>query len=185
MSLGRIVFQGKTLAGKDFVIRYPQDGDAPKMCDYINALSKEKTFIRFQGEQVSVEEEERYLSGQLGRIREGKTVQLFVVCDDKIVGISGIDLKDKTESHEGVFGISVAKEFRGEGLGKELMRLVIEEAEENLIGLKVITLGVFESNVVGLEMYKKFGFVEYGRLPEGSRYGDKYVDVVFMYRRIG
>ena len=87
MNSGQIVFQGKTSAEKDIFIRYPQEGDAQLMCDYINTLSKEQTFIRFQGEQISLEDEAKYLNDQLQRIKDQKTVQLFVVCDNHIVGI--------------------------------------------------------------------------------------------------
>jgi hypothetical protein len=32
-------------------------------------------------------------------------------------------------------------------------------------------------------MYHKFGFVEYGRLPEGVLHHQAYVDTVYMYRK--
>ena len=31
---------------------------------------------------------------------------------------------------------------------------------------------------------KKSGFVEYGRFPNGIRYGDSYTDKVFMYLKL-
>jgi RimJ/RimL family protein N-acetyltransferase len=101
-----------------------------------------------------------------------------------LIGIAGIDMKDKTESHEGVFGISLAKDYRGEGIGKILMRLVLEEAESNLPPLRIITLGVFSNNSLAMEMYKKFGFKEYGRLPKGVLHRGEYVDHVYMYKSI-
>lgn len=184
MNLGQIVFQGKTSSGKDIIIRYPQEYDAQAMCDYINTLSKEQTFIRFQGEQISIEDETKYLNDQVQKIKDKKTVQLFVICNNQIVGIAGIDLKDKTESHEGVFGISLAKEFRGYGLGKELMKLTLEEAERNLPELRLVTLALLETNTLAQEIYRKFGFQEYGRLPGGSRHKGQYVDDIYMYKKI-
>ncbi len=181
---GQVVFQGKTKNGKDYVIRYPAKDDGPLMQTYINSISKEQTFIRFQGEEISLEDEQKYLEGQLERIKNNKTVQLFVVCDNQIVGIAGIDLKDKSESHEGVLGISLYKEYRGEGIGKKLMSLIIDEAISNLSQLKLITLGVFGNNTLALDMYKKFGFQEYGRLPQGSTHKGQYVDHVYMYKKV-
>ncbi len=183
MKLGEIVYQDKTSKGENILIRYPQEDDMQAMCDYINTLSKEQTFIRFQGEQISLEDETKYLNGQLEKIRNQRTVQLLVICGNQIVGIAGVDLKEKTESHEGVFDISLAKEFRGEGLGKTLMRLTLEEAENNLPQLRLITLGVFGDNTLAQELYKKFGFQEYGRLPGGSRHKDQYVDHIYMYKK--
>jgi ribosomal protein S18 acetylase RimI-like enzyme len=184
MDSGQTVFQGRISDGKDILIRYPQEGDAEQMRDYINTLSREQTFITFQGEQISLEDEIKYLNDQLQKIKDQKTVQLLVVCNNQVVGNAEINLKDKTESHEGVLAISIAKEFRGKGLGEELMRVTLEEAEKNLPELRIITLSVFEENVAATEMYRKLGFKEYGRLPDGSLYKGQYVDDIFMYKKI-
>lgn len=179
---GKIVHQGKTKDGKNFVIRYPTLNDALEMCNYINTLSKEKTFIRFQGEQITLTEETTYLNEELKKINNNRSVQLLILLDKKVVGNSSIDLKDKSESHEGTFGISIAKEIRGEGIGRLLMELVLKEAEENLPELKIITLGVFGDNELAYKMYQKFGFKEHGRLPNGSKHKDAYVDHIYMHK---
>ncbi len=181
---GKIVFEGKTGKNNHIVIRYPTREDAQAMCDYINILSKEQTYITFQGEQINLEDEEKYLYGQLDKIAQRQAIQLLVFSNNQLIGIAGIDMKDKVESHEGVFGISLAKDYRGEGIGKTLMRLVLEEAENNLSHLRIITLAVFSSNSLAIEMYKKFGFKEYGRLPKGILHKGEYVDHVYMYKSI-
>ncbi|MGE5042022.1 MAG: N-acetyltransferase family protein [Candidatus Levyibacteriota bacterium] len=181
---GRVIFKGKAKDGRDYVIRYPKEGDQSAMTDYINELSAEKTFVRFQGESISLEDEEKYLHNQLENIKKHKTVELFIECEGKIYGISAIDLKDKTESHEGVLGISVSRQFRGQGLGKQLMALIVEEAKHSLPELKIISLGVFGDNDLAYKMYQRFGFKEYGRLPEGSRHKNAYVDHVYMFLKI-
>ncbi|MCI0553672.1 MAG: hypothetical protein L0287_22215, partial [Anaerolineae bacterium] len=84
MELCHIVYQGKTKKGRDIVIRYPVTGDAKGMQEYINTMSMERTFIRFQGEQVSLEDEQKYLQSQLEKIDNGRTVQLVVVHRDRI-----------------------------------------------------------------------------------------------------
>lgn len=182
--IGKIVFDGLSKKGSQIIIRYPTKDDVRGMCDYINALSKEKTFVRFQGEEVSVGSETKYLVSQLKRINKRQTVQLFVINNNKIIGIAAVDMEDKTESHEGVFGLSVSKEFRGEGIGLLLMKLTIEESVKNMPQLKIITLGVFSNNALAMEMYKKFGFTEYGRLPKGSLHGGQYVDHAYMYKNV-
>ena len=181
---GKIVFEGLSKKGDKIIIRYPAKDDASLMCEYINNLSSEKTFVRFQGEKVSLKSETKYLNSQLKRINKNKTVQLFVFHNNKIIGIAAIDMKDKTESHEGVLGLSVSKEFRGEGIGSLLMKLTIEESIKNMSSLKIITLGVFGNNTLAMEMYRKLGFTEYGRLPKGSLHRDEYVDHVYMYKNV-
>jgi ribosomal protein S18 acetylase RimI-like enzyme len=179
-----IVYEGHLKNGDSYVLRYPQPGDEQMMTDYINALSAEKTYVRFQGEVLTVEEELAYLTGQLERIAHHQTVNLFIVTGQKIIGVSNIDMKDRTERHEANFGISIAKDFRGEGLGKILMEYMLKEAEKQLPNLKIITLSVYGNNDLAQNMYKKFGFVEYGTLPEGIIHRDQYVDHIFMYKKV-
>lgn len=181
---GHVVLEGTTKEGKAYVIRSPKEGDAEAMCEYINELSQERTFIRFQGETITLEDEQKYLEELLEKIKNRQTVSLMLVSEDKVLGISAVEMKDRTESHEGVFGISLAKAIRGEGLGKLLMKLTLEEAEKQLPQLRLITLGVFGDNPLAHKMYLNFGFQEYGRLPEGILHNGHYVDHIFLYKKI-
>jgi len=179
-----IIYQGKTKTGKKIVVRYPEMGDLEEMLVFINNLSDEKTFVRYQGEHETVESEKKYLEGRLEAIKDKKAVHLLVFCKNKLIGASDIHMMDKTEKHIGVLGISIAKNFRGEGVGKILMNLVEEEAKKKLPDLKMITLGVNSPNTVARDMYKKMGFVEYGILPNGISRGEKFENAVLMYKNI-
>jgi len=179
-----IIYQGKTKTGKKIVVRYPEMGDLEEMLVFINNLSDEKTFVRYQGEHETVESEKKYLEGRLEAIKDKKAVHLLVFCKNKLIGASDIHMMDKTEKHIGVLGISIAKNFRGEGVGKILMNLVEEEAKKKLPDLKMITLGVNSPNTVARDMYKKIGFVEYGILPNGIIRGEKFENAVLMYKNI-
>jgi len=181
---GNVVFEGKSEKGNKIVIRYPTKDDAKLMWEYINQLSKEQTFITYQGEEITPQEETEHLKKVLENIEKKKSVQLLVFFDNKLIGISGIETKDRVSAHQGIFGISIAKEYRGEGVGTKLMELLIDEAIKNLPQLRIITLGVFESNRLAMGMYKKFGFKKFGTLPEGILYKGKYIDHVYMYKNV-
>ncbi|MEK7075258.1 MAG: GNAT family N-acetyltransferase, partial [Patescibacteria group bacterium] len=154
------------LDGLDILLRYPKSGDAKSMCDYINILSKEKTYITWQGEKLKLKDEEKYLNDQLERIKNKETVQLLIFVNNKLSGISSIDLGKRIQSHIGNFGISIAKEFRGKGLGKLLMKNVLDQATTNIRDLKIITLEVFAENKRAMSIYENFGFKKYGKLPD-------------------
>lgn len=94
------------------------------------------------------------------------------------------DPKRGAVKHEGVFGISVLKEYRGKGIGKLLMKLVLDESIKNLPNLRIITLGAFSTNSLAIKMYESFGFNEYGRLPGGVLHKGQYIDHVFMYKKV-
>ena len=179
-----IIFQGKTKKGKELIIRHVIAEDLEKLLEYINTLSKEKTFIRFQGEQLTQEEEKKYLDDYFKKHKEGKAIYLVAFCNKALIGICDVHLEDKISSHVGIFGITVKKEFRGEGIGKILMDLTIKEAQKNLKGLQIITLGVFSNNPLAKAIYEKFDFKEYGCLPEGVLHRGKYVDHLYMFKQV-
>lgn len=184
MKLGQVVYTGKTKKGKKILVRYPRKSDTLIILDYINTLSKECTFIRFQGEQLTLKEEKKYLAEFLEKIEKNLAVKLLVFTDNRLIAVSDINPSDKIESHIGSFGITVANEYRNQGIGKLLTKLVLDEAEKNLKDLLIVKLGVFANNPIAKIMYEKFGFVEYGNLPEGVKHKNKYVNHLFMYKKI-
>lgn len=182
--MSKIVFKGKTKDGISYLIRYPKRTDLNEFWHYINKLSKEKTFISFQGEEISLKEERQWVNSIIKKIKEGKSVQLIVEIDKKIVGVSGIDLQNRVARHVGTFGISIAAGFRNKGIGKNLMEQVINEARKNIRDLKIIHLECFANNPTACNLYKSFGFKEYGKLPNGISYKDGFVDEILMYHEI-
>ncbi len=184
MQSGTIVWEGRSRQGKTIVIRSLQQDDAEALCRYMNALSEERTFVRFQGEQLTLEEETAYLSGQLQRMEQNQTIQLVALCEGTVVGAADVNRKDLVEKHVGVLGMSVAQSYRGEGIGALLLETVLKEAAAQLPHLRIIVLEVFSDNTLAIAMYQQFGFVEYGRLPEGVLHHQAYVDTVYMYRKI-
>jgi len=179
-----IVFQGKTKKGKEIIIRYPEIGDVENMLNFINTISDERTFITYQGEHETLKSEEKYLKEKLKAIEDKKSVQLLAFWNNELVGESEIHMMEKTEKHIGVFGITIKKDFRGEGLGKLLMELVLKEAAEKIPDIKIATLDVYATNGIARDLYKKMGFTEYGILPEGIVRAGKFEDCVLMYKKI-
>lgn len=184
MKQGTLIFKGQTKKGREIILRYPTIEDTQKMLDFINMLSRERTFIRFQGEQLTFEEELKYVEDVINKINEGKAVKLLAFFGNDLVGVADITMRDKIEKHLGVFGIIVGKEFRGEGIGKLLMEKVMEEAKKNLADLEIVTLEAFGNNETAISMYKKMGFVEYGLLPGGIKLERGFVDHLCMYKKL-
>src|SRR4030042_3361388 len=182
--LGRTVYEGESKTGKNFFICYLKDGDAEIMRDYITTISKERTFISYQGEPLSLEEEKRFVGSQVGKIKEGKCVVLLVFSENILVGVANLDLGERTSKHIANLGISIAKGFRDEGIGSKLLETLLDEGTKNLKDLEIIKLTVFSSNAGAISLYKKFGFKEYGRLPDGVKLEGSYVDQVKMYKSL-
>ena len=182
--MGKIVYKGKTKTGRDLIFRYPQEEDLNGLLIYINTLSAGQTFIRFQGEQLNHEEEKEYLEKILKRIKEKKDIHILAFVQDQLVGKGDIRLRDKIDAHVGDFGLTISKDYRGQGIGSLLLEKTIDEAKKNLSGLKIITLGVFGDNDIAIQLYQKHGFIEYGCLPKGVFRKGQFVDHLYMYKEI-
>jgi len=177
-----IIFQTTTKTGKGITFRYPTIKDTKIFKNYINKISAEKTFILMQGVQKTLKEEKAWINNFLKN--KDKIVIIGAFIENKLIGVSDISLGYGAKIHIGDFGITIAKEFRGEGIGKKLMELVIQKSIENIEGLKIITLEVFANNPIALPLYKKLGFKEYGSLPNGLKRLSKYSDSILMYKLV-
>jgi len=180
----KIVFKGKTETGIEILVRYPESTDAQIMTDYINTLSDERTFITYQGEHETLESETAFLNSILERIKNNKSVMLLVFAGDKLIGNCAIELGKRTERHVGTLGISIAKDYRGKGIGKILLEQTEKEAIENLEGLEIIFLTAFASNEKAIKMYEKAGYKVFGKFPKGIKLENGYDDHVLKYKNV-
>jgi putative acetyltransferase len=89
---------------------------------------------------------------------------LVAVVGGRIVG--SIHVEDSKHGF-GDIGMAVSQEWRGRGVGSALLAAAIEDARRR--GLHKLALSVFPHNDAGIALYRKFGFVEEGRLVEHFR----------------
>lgn len=182
--MNKIVFKGAANDGTPYLIRSPKRTDLQELWRYINEISQEKTYISLQGEEISLKEERAFLNSALQKIKTNQSVFLVVESGNKIVGIAEVTKKGRAEKHTGVFGITLAKNYRSKGIGKKLMQLVIEESKKKLEGLRIIRLVCFAENNTACKLYVSLGFKEYGRLPGGLLYKGEPSDELMMYYAI-
>ena len=103
-----------------------------------------------------------------------------VVVDDKVVGWCDVcPLNNRpTTTHVGVLGVGLLPEFRGKGIGRELMQKTIAKAKAK--GLTRIELTVREKNLNAIALYKKLGFVTEGLKRNCSRIDGVYLNDYLM-----
>ena len=180
---GAVVFKG-IHNGNDILIRHVRRDDTKPLMDFINVLSIEQTYITFQGEQMTLIEESNYIDGFIKKAENHGAVKLLVFHGEELIGLADVFMKDRAESHIGVFGIMLAKEWRAKGIGKFLMQLTLDEAKKNIPTMKIITLGVFCNNPIAKALYEKMGFATYGMLPKGLQHKGELVDHLYMYKEV-
>ena len=105
--------------------------------------------------------------------------------DEKLIGVVGFVRESHIKRiHIGwIWGMYVDTDHRSKKFGDKLFAECIKEAEK-CDGLEIIELGVAESNDSALSLYKKYGFVEYGKEIHAIKYDGKYYDEYLMYKKI-
>ena len=127
---------------------------------------------------MTAEQEGRFLQE---RTDSDNGIELLAEIDGAVVGLAGFGAVGSKEKlrHRADFGISVDRQYWNLGIGTALMNACIECAEA--AGYEQIELSVVAENEPAIAIYKKAGFVEYGRNPRGfkSRFTG-YQELVYM-----
>ncbi len=154
--------------GMECCIRNGTEQDGQAVLDNFNLTHGETDYLLFYPDENSfdVTQESRFLKEKTESENE---ILLVAVVDGAVVGTAGIEAigaKYKVR-HRAEFGISVAKDFWGLGIGQALMAACVECARA--AGYIQLELNVVAENTRAVSMYQKAGFVEYGRNPKGFR----------------
>ena len=152
------------------------------MTSFFNRLIEEDTYIIRNADLVTVGQEEKWLRGVLARIEKKKTVFLQAYFNDRLVGQVEINKNDYRKKYVGTLHLAVDKDFRGEGIGEELIKLAEEEVKK--LGVTIIDLTAIDGNSPAISLYKKLGHIEFGRLPEAVDFKGKMLDEVYMYKKL-
>jgi len=168
-------------SGKTLTIRLPERADLDQVLTYINDLISEDTYIIMSGEPVTEVEEKAYLTSLLNDISQKQAVALYVFDGEKLIANGQIKKRARRLSHIGDFGITVAKEYRQDGVGSQLMKMLLEEAKK--IGVTIVTLEVFSNNQQACHVYQKMGFTEFGILPKSVVHRGEIINLIQMYKR--
>ncbi|MBI5449039.1 GNAT family N-acetyltransferase [Candidatus Gottesmanbacteria bacterium] len=180
MKPGSIVKIFKSEKGNEVMVRFPTKDDLRDMHEYINKLSREDTFLSVLGRYYSLKEEKDFLLMTLANIKKGNTRHYAVFVNNEYAGNCEIERgKEHRQQHIGALGISLRKKYRGEGIGKELFHMLIEEGKD--MGLRLLKLSCFENNPVALNLYETLGFQRAGIIPGAFLYKGGYVGEVIMY----
>ncbi len=149
--------------GKELIIREARKSDAQRLIDYVNAISYESDFLTFgPGEfNIPIEKEERFIEESYNTKNK-----LFLVAQiqGRIVGnLSFAGGQRPRIKHSGEFGISVLKEYWGQGIGSRLILYLIQWCKESG-EIRKVNLSVREDNVRAIKLYERLGFKKEGKI---------------------
>ncbi|MCP8617950.1 GNAT family N-acetyltransferase [Salirhabdus salicampi] len=90
--------------------------------------------------------------------------------------------KHKTK-HTGSFGMSVAKRYQGQGIGKVLLKTLIDWASSHPL-IEKVDLEVMRNNDQAISLYKKNDFITEGVRKHAIKVNNEYYDLLLMTKYV-
>lgn len=167
-------------SGDNVVVRSAAEQDASAILSLAKSVIKEEIYQLTSAAEfkMTVDAEEKWIRSHFENPHH---LILVAVFDGEIVGMLDFSNGHRERiAHTGEFGMSVAKEWRGQGIGAILLSALFEWATKNEI-LEKINLSVHSNNERAIALYKKVGFEVEGVRKKDLKYKDgQYVDTVIM-----
>lgn len=134
-------------------------------------------------QKPTMADEHKWFSEILKEIEAGNVVVTVAEVDSHVVGWCDVRRirPGGPLDHRGGLGICIRKAFRSRGIGTALMKETLAKCKGRF---EVVELAVLATNSRAHELYKHFGFKEYGLLPGAIKRGDRYIDEYFMYLKV-
>ena len=76
-------------------------------------------------------------------------------------------------------GLYIAPEFRGKGLGRQVLDLLVAYARDH-IGLRQLYVYITTDNAACLQLFDSYGFMRAGHLKDWVKRGNRYTDVELL-----
>ncbi|MES2765217.1 MAG: GNAT family N-acetyltransferase [Bacteroidota bacterium] len=160
------------------IIRFTENSDAEKLAEYVANIFKENLDTIFKrNAKPTVEEQKAFIE----RMSTAENSFLLIAeYEHQIVGMLDFHVfKVPQKAHGGSFGMSVLKDFRGMGIGKELLKHMIAVLQ-NAGKIQRIELQVFSNNANAIKLYESLGFEHEGRQRRAVQINNEFYDILFM-----
>src|SRR5436305_978436 len=109
--------------------------------------------------------------------------RLVARSDEHVVGWAALSPVSTRRVYAGVAEVSiyVSNAARGLGLGKALLKVLIEQSEQN--GIWTLQAGIFPENAASLRLHRSLEFREVGRREKIGQLRGVWRDVILLERR--
>lgn len=127
--------------------------------------------------QTSAPSREEWDRGHLGHSR------LVAVDGDIVTGWAALTPVSGRCVYAGVAEVSVyiSPDYRGQGVGKNLLGALITESEQN--GIWTLQAGIFPENTASIRLHEGAGFRQVGYREKIGKMGSRWRDTILLERR--
>ncbi|WRP07419.1 GNAT family N-acetyltransferase [Rossellomorea aquimaris] len=165
----------------EYIIRNVKVEDAEVLLDIESSVISEGDYFIVVSEEVEkkpLQEKKERIQSILDNMRE-----TLIIAEVNGVVVGSIEFRSQNRkrlSHTGSVSMSISKNYRDGGIGKALLKALLDWAEENPL-IEKVSLGVFSTNQRAISLYKQMGFLEEGRLIKEYRLNHgEYIDDILM-----
>jgi putative acetyltransferase len=164
----------------DVIVREARSEDAEQVIALVQRITSEPgiSVLTGPGEfTMTVEQEQQFFADCAAA---DNALYLVAEVEGQIVGLLNCrGGKRRAERHAATLGVSIAREWRNQGVGSKLMARAIEWAKSTGIVTR-IELHVFTRNAAAIHLYEKYGFEVEGRLRRAAYRDGEYQDNLVM-----
>jgi RimJ/RimL family protein N-acetyltransferase len=148
---------------------------------YINELVDEDAFLLVD-KKYSLTEEMEWKRRALEEADHGQSITLIALYGERVIAALQAKRDRMKEKDNVSFGIAIAKDFRGVGLGEILLGMIINEAKKKLKP-KNMYIAYIDGNIPAMRLYRKIGFKKIiGKYPKWVKHKGRYRDrIVLLY----
>lgn len=158
-----------------YFTRLAVESDIPSITTIYNQGIEDR-IATLETEPKTIEERKKWLTQRDERFK------VLVIHDEKdtVCGWASLNVFNGRCCYNGVADLSIYIErtMRGKGLGKQLMKALIETAQNN--GFHKLVLSTFSFNHQGIKLYTSVGFRIVGTYEKQGILDDNWVDVMIM-----
>jgi len=139
-------------------------------------MAQETEFLGQPGDvRTDIQEQEGFFNKKLT-----SPVDLYILAEfeSRVVGIASLDGSTQSRfEHSATLGLGVRRDFWRQGLGRALVRTLLDWADSR--GIVRTALEVVETNTGAIRLYESMGFEHEGRLRCRRKHGSVYRSSVF------
>jgi RimJ/RimL family protein N-acetyltransferase len=149
---------------------------SPKQwAEYINTFVDEGAWLTVRTKQTP-QSETCWMCEKLKAMEKGLVAFVIAHNGEDIIGVCEVR-RNSADVEKGVvnFGLSVRKEYRGQGIGTELLKRGIRVAKTHF-NAHLLMIEVMAPNHNALRLYKRLGFVLHTTYPCFFKISDQCVD---------
>ena len=170
--------------GEEIVLRCLRADEAETVLEGFKKLSGETRFLSQYPEEINVTAEQEREFIEMNNSDKAKLL-IGAFVGGQYAGncyFAGKTVTRRT-AHRAGLGIAIFQQFSGRGLGTVMLEKLLKEAKR--AGFEQMELDVVSGNERAIGLYKKLGFAECGRIPDGMRFDDgTSFDRITMYKKL-